>query len=117
MLGAGSWLLVWWRGFAPPFRGEAPGFLCGGGPSPRWRGQSPVPTRSLAPPLQCPLQRLVERGPGFFIIRGRDLALFFFYLELEQLFFQRFKQHRRSCDRYAGRGRRRGWTEGCTGVA
>src|ERR1700674_3912387 len=34
----------------------------------------------LALALQRPVQGLVEGGSGFFVILGRDLALFFFYL-------------------------------------
>src|ERR1019366_3341713 len=74
------------------------------------------PTRTSGLPFQCPLERLVEGCFGFFVIRGRDLALFSFYLELEKFFFQRFEQHRRFCGRRAGRrcSGRGGWTDGCT---
>src|SRR5260370_4390707 len=86
-------------------------------------GRMVRPYAILPLPLQCPVERLVEGCSGFFVVRGRDLALFSLYLELEQFFFQRFEQHLRSCDLSAGRGcrgHRRGWrrwTEPCAVVA
>src|SRR5450759_153460 len=71
------------------------------------RARAPVPTRAgysntesaLTLPLQRSVEGLVEGCFGFFVIRRGDLALFFFYFELEHFFFQRFEQHRRFCDR------------------
>ena len=65
-------------------------------PKPSAARQLPVVTASLVLALafQCSLERLVESCFGFFVIGGRDLALLFFYLQLEQFFFQRFEQHR-----------------------
>src|SRR6202035_4222626 len=88
-----------------------------------WTDECVRPYTILPLPLQCPVERLVEGCSGYFVVRGRDLALFSLYLELEQFFFQRFEQHRRSCDLSAGRGcrgHRRGWrrwTEHCAVVA
>src|ERR1700719_3218684 len=88
-----------------------------------WTDECVRPYAILSLPLQCAVERLVEGCSVFFVVRGRDLALFSLYLELEQFFFQRFEQHRRSRDLSAGRGcrgHRRGWrrwTEHCAVVA
>ena len=58
-----------------------------------WTDECVRPYAILPLALQCPVESLVEGCSGFFVIRGRDLALFSLYLELEQFFFQRFEQH------------------------
>ena len=45
-----------------------------------WTGEGARPHTPLALPLQCAVEGLVEGCFGFFVIRGCDLALFFFYL-------------------------------------
>src|SRR6266849_9328760 len=98
MPGAGLWALcVLWPRAAAELRSG-------------WTDECVRPYAILPLPLQCAVEGLVEGCSGFFVILGRDLALFLFYLELEQFFFQRFEQHRRSSYQSGrgGRGRRRG---------
>ena len=49
--------------------------------------------RSSTLPLQSAFKSLIESGSRFFVFLRRDLALFLFYFELKQFFFQRFEQH------------------------
>jgi hypothetical protein len=42
--------------------------------------------------LQGPLQGLIERGPGSFVLRLRDAPLFVLHFELEQLILQGFEK-------------------------
>ena len=59
-----------------------------------WTGECVRPYAILTLPLQRSVQCLVEGCSGLFVIRRRDFALFFLYLEFEQFFLQRFEQHR-----------------------
>jgi len=44
-----------------------------------WTDKCVRPHAILPLPLQCAIESLVEGRSGFFVVGGRDFALFFFY--------------------------------------